>query len=107
MSKIFAVLEAIGAKSLLAEGQYCAVLTPVQLEAFWRTAQKAATIEITAAQAQTLVDMIWPEGTEGAEKDNTATLQVLPARTSTEDEDMPAGLYAWITDYPGEGCFQL
>lgn len=31
----------------------------------------------------------------------------LPARKSNEGEDMEAGLYIWLTEYPEEGCLLL
>jgi hypothetical protein len=31
----------------------------------------------------------------------------LPDRTSSEGEAMPAGYYAWMADYPEEGCIPL
>lgn len=34
-------------------------------------------------------------------------LGTLPARKSTEGEDMPAGVYVWIGEHPEEGCVLL
>lgn len=43
----------------------------------------------------------------GAGDDDADTRVVLAEReafTSTDGDDMPAGLYVWLEDYPEEGC---
>ncbi|MDP3139847.1 MAG: hypothetical protein Q8N17_26360 [Burkholderiaceae bacterium] len=38
---------------------------------------------------------------------STVTVEHCPDRTGTEGEHMPAGFYAWMADYPEEGCIPL
>ncbi len=58
-------------------------------------------IQLTGLQVQHLWDFC------GGELDAEVTIDRLEARTSTDGEPMPAGLYAWFTEYPEEGCLFL
>ena len=59
-------------------------------------------IHMTGYQIHRLWDFV------DAEPDAQVTLDVFPERPDLETgEKMPAGLYAWFTDYPDEGSIWL
>jgi hypothetical protein len=63
---------------------------------------------LNARQLRSALDFIAPDfDNDEDQRDVEISMQIMPYRMSLEDEPMPAGLYAWCTDYPEEGCILL
>ena len=41
------------------------------------------------------------------QRDAEVSFEVLPARKNLDGEDMPEGLYCWLSEYPEEGSIHL
>jgi len=64
-----------------------------------QVAVPTAVLHLTVAQLRDAASFATDDDTE-----TEIVLARLPARTSTENEPMPAGLYLWWDDIPEEGC---
>jgi hypothetical protein len=63
---------------------------------------------LNARQLRSALDFIAPDfDADEDQRDAEISMQMMPDRMPLEDEPMPAGLYAWCTDYPEEGCIPL
>lgn len=66
------------------------------------TEAEPAALHITAGQMR---DALSLAGDDEDSHETELVLSRLPARVSEDGEPMEAGLYAWLADYPEEGCY--
>ena len=65
-----------------------------------------STLTLTAKQLREALMFVNPDGAEDANQVETeVTITRRMAFTSTDGDDMPAGLYVHLTEYPNEGVF--
>lgn len=64
------------------------------------------TITLTAKQLREALEFANPDGAEDAEQAETeVTITRRAAFKTTDGDDMPAGLYVHLTEYPEEGVY--
>jgi hypothetical protein len=64
------------------------------------------TLTLTAKQLREALVFVNPDGVDDANQAETeVTITRRMAFTSTDGDDMPAGLYVHLTEYPDEGVF--
>lgn len=51
--------------------------------------------------------LVDPGDWASVDPETQVTFQQLPARKAIDGEELPAGLYAWLAEYPDEGCTLL
>lgn len=67
-----------------------------------------ACITLNAYQLKQAAEFASPDyDTDEQQRETTVCIQQLPARLSADKEPMPAGVYVWLEEYPGEGCLLL
>jgi hypothetical protein len=61
-------------------------------------------ITLSAAQLREVLDFINPDGEQdAAQMEDEVSIEYFEARTSDDGEFIPAGYFAWVTEYPEEG----
>ena len=74
-----------------------------------RNAPGRNSITLNAKQMREVLTFVNPSGSDvndetvAFELETPVTIEYMPERTSNEGENMPAGLYAYLTEYPEEG----
>ena len=65
-----------------------------------------STLTLTAKQLREALEFANPDGPDDVDQAETeVTITRRAAFTSTEGDDMPAGLYVHLTEYPEEGVY--
>ena len=63
-------------------------------------------IILNVKQLRDALDYANPDGPEATDQlDTEISIDFFPERISVEGKPMPAGFYAWLTEYPDEGVY--